>query len=1057
MSRCSKAIFNAVRWLFIQQGLKTAPGYLLLAVISMPAAAQTPGGVSTSLSAWFKANTQAGNILPANSQGTPVNEWKSELGNLSVTQATTTYMPLFVASYSAATNFNFNPSLQFAASQVKGLVNTSSTLDLLGNSGTYFLVLNTYRETGYTSSTCFSYISPGTGARYQAKADFRIQTGTSPGFGYIADLNPAATSLNPAGIPAINYPVQSAIVLTSRSAGSNFRCRRNADTTILGSDGIYYPAVGNGLGIGFSAPGNGEASSSAIAEVIMYNASLTDADVNKVETYLAIKYGITLSQGTTFTQPLGPTNYTLSDGSTAWNAAANSGYGHNITGIGRDDGSALSQQQSKSVHDSALVYLYNGVTGGVFPAMNKDNANSFAADKSVLLAGDNGLSRNLAVCLFNGKMARMNRVWKVQATGAVGTVTVAVNATDADAAVKNLLVSTDPLFPAATTTIYPLQAAGGKLYAELAFNSNSYFTFASDSLKAQMTVVQPTCLQPNGGSVSTVITGGIAPYTYSWTTTPVQTGGSAQGLAGGNYAVTVTNTGGCAAVFPVTLVSPPVPVINAAGSATSICPGTPVTLNASVVSGTVNTLTWKPGGQTGSSITVTPADTTTYSVIGDAGNGCADTVYVTIDVKPQPPATFTISPDTACIGTTQTVTYTGTAPASASYNWNNFAGATVQSGSGNGPYGIVFSSPGVYTLQLQVTQDGCTSVVNAGRTVVSPQPIAAIALSKPSFCSADTVTVSFSGTAGSTAVPTWSWGGGSVQSGTGFGPYHVKYLNSAFIKLSIKDGACFATTTLPVTVIPNPLAAFTPDVTNGCVPLTVQFTNQTENADAYQWSFGNGNTSTGTNPSATYASPGAYTVTLVASVQGKCYDTLTQSNLIQTAVPPVAAFISTPGTNVPVELRLATYSFTNQSQNATSYQWTFGDGGTSAATDPVYQYSQAGNYTVTLYATTSGCTDSISHQYYTVIPDKTLDIPNAFSPNGDGINDRWEIKALSGYPDCTVDVFNRWGQAVYSSKGYRSAWDGSYKGNILPLGTYYYVITAMPGSRPYKGWVVLLK
>jgi len=1057
MSRCSKAIYCAARWFFTCLVLRTAAGCFLLAATCMHAAAQTPGGVSSTLSAWFKANTQPGNVLPDNNQGTQVSEWKSELGNLSVTQSTASSRPLFVAAWNTGTNFNFNPCLQFATSQVRGLVNTGSTPELLGNNGTYFLVLNTYREAGYTSSTCFSYISPATGARYQAKADFRIQTGVSAGSGYIADLNPTATSLNPAGIPAITYQPQSAVLLTSRSAGAAFRCRRNADTTVLGSGGIYYPAVGNGLGIGFSAPGNGESSSSAIAEVITYNATLADADVNKVETYLAIKYGITLSQGATFTLPLGPTHYTLSDGTVAWNATANSGYGHNITGIGRDDGSALAQMQSRSVHDSALVSLYNGATGGVFPAMNKDNTNGFANDKSVLLAGDNGLDRNLAVCLFNGKIARMNRVWKVQKTGTVNTVTIAADAADVHAAVKFLLVSSNPLFPSGGTVFFPVQQAGTKLYAEAALNSNDYFTFATDSLQVQMTVVQPSCSQPNGGSVSTIVTGGMAPYAYSWNSTPVQTGGNASGLGGGNYILTTTGNGGCAATFPVTLLTPPVPDVSAAASATSVCPGTPVTLTASVISGTVNTLTWKPGGQSGSSLLVTPADTTTYSVIGDAGGGCADTFYITVAVKPLPSSAFAISPDTVCVGTAQTVTYTGSAPATASYNWNNFAGASVQTGSAGGPYSIVFGNPGTYNLQLQVVQNGCVSVVSTGKAVVSPQPIAGISLSNVSFCAGDIVTVSFSGTAGSTATATWKWGSGKVTGGSGFGPYKVKYTNSDFIRLSIKDGACSANATLPVTVIPVPLAAFTADPSSGCIPLAVHFTNQSANADAYQWTFGNGNTSTATNPSDTYIATGSYTVTLIASSQGKCYDTLTMGNMINTATPPVVAFSSVPGANTPVELRLATYSFTNLSQNAVSYNWTFGDGNGSAATDPVYQYTRPGNYTVTLYATIDGCTDSLSQKYYMVIPDKTLDIPNAFSPNGDGINDRWEIKALSGYPDCTVEVFNRWGQAVYSSKGYRSPWDGRYKSDLLPVATYYYVITSTPGASPYKGWVVLLR
>ncbi len=66
--------------------------------------------------------------------------------------------------------------------------------------------------------------------------------------------------------------------------------------------------------------------------------------------------------------------------------------------------------------------------------------------------------------------------------------------------------------------------------------------------------------------------------------------------------------------------------------------------------------------------------------------------------------------------------------------------------------------------------------------------------------------------------------------------------------------------------------------------------------------------------------------------------------------------------------------------------------------------------------------------------------PNAFTPNGDGINDTWEIALLRFYPDCTVDVFDRNGQVVYHSTGYNTYWDGKYHGNPLPIGTYYYII-----------------
>jgi gliding motility-associated-like protein len=86
-----------------------------------------------------------------------------------------------------------------------------------------------------------------------------------------------------------------------------------------------------------------------------------------------------------------------------------------------------------------------------------------------------------------------------------------------------------------------------------------------------------------------------------------------------------------------------------------------------------------------------------------------------------------------------------------------------------------------------------------------------------------------------------------------------------------------------------------------------------------------------------------------------------------------------------------------------------------------------------------------------------LDIPNTFTPNGDGINDTWAIKNLDNYPKSTVNVFNRWGQSVFSSIGYPSPWDGSYKGNSLPSGTYYYIIDPKTGSPVFSGWLTIIK
>lgn len=82
---------------------------------------------------------------------------------------------------------------------------------------------------------------------------------------------------------------------------------------------------------------------------------------------------------------------------------------------------------------------------------------------------------------------------------------------------------------------------------------------------------------------------------------------------------------------------------------------------------------------------------------------------------------------------------------------------------------------------------------------------------------------------------------------------------------------------------------------------------------------------------------------------------------------------------------------------------------------------------------------------------------NTFSPNGDGINDTWAIKYIEYYPNCTVDIFNRWGARIFSSIGYGRQWDGQLGGNPLPTGTYYYVINLKDKSPAKSGWVVIVR
>lgn len=88
---------------------------------------------------------------------------------------------------------------------------------------------------------------------------------------------------------------------------------------------------------------------------------------------------------------------------------------------------------------------------------------------------------------------------------------------------------------------------------------------------------------------------------------------------------------------------------------------------------------------------------------------------------------------------------------------------------------------------------------------------------------------------------------------------------------------------------------------------------------------------------------------------------------------------------------------------------------------------------------------------------KTPTIPNVFTPNGDGVNDRWEIKYIDSYPGAVVKIFNRYGQAVFESVGYSKPWDGTYNGKQVPAGTYYYLIDPKNGRQTISGFVDIVR
>ena len=140
------------------------------------------------------------------------------------------------------------------------------------------------------------------------------------------------------------------------------------------------------------------------------------------------------------------------------------------------------------------------------------------------------------------------------------------------------------------------------------------------------------------------------------------------------------------------------------------------------------------------------------------------------------------------------------------------------------------------------------------------------------------------------------------------------------------------------------------------------------------------------------------------------------------------------------------------------------DGPAQLTSQPLVTTTSLTQSAVGQYPITVG--NAISPNYtFTYIPGiltiepslSALSIPNTFTPNGDGINDTWVIKYLNYYPKSTVNIFNRWGQKVFSSIGYPAPWDGNYEGTALPSGTYYYIIDPKNGQAVFSGWLAIIR
>lgn len=437
---------------------------------------QSPGGVNSELRIWLKAN-----------DGFSPSSWSDRSGSGNTfTQFNVTRMPSLVA---ASPQNNFNPSVDFGpanvSAQAKFMVVPTNGPYIANNIGnTMFLMVSAKDLSGFRD-----YLGFG---------------GTTTGAGLTNANVPVATNNTNSNTAVQLYPV----------AGGNFTLARTLNK--LHMVDFSYPFAGTTTPISAGLDGRTQVASASftsntnrgailgsqpeiaaadMGEIIAYQRELTAAEMVRVRSYLAVKYGITLSQ---------PQNYMASNGTIViWNSSRNSSFNNNIFGLAKDDGSALDQRVSNSINNGTILTVANN---NDFTSANAAGSRtSFAQDRTFLLFGDND---NTSTSLLNvpaglnpnGDKKRIQRVWQVEKVNDTGVTWLQADLSSYEINSNIfMMVADDPNF---TTNLIkvPGVIVNGKVTFNYNFPANKYITFAGE-------IAQGTCQQCTGGKVFQFDTG----------------------------------------------------------------------------------------------------------------------------------------------------------------------------------------------------------------------------------------------------------------------------------------------------------------------------------------------------------------------------------------------------------------------------------------------------------------------------------------------------------------------------------------------------------------------
>ena len=344
----------------------------------------------------------------------------------------------------------------------------------------------------------------------------------------------------------------------------------------------------------------------------------------------------------------------------------------------------------------------------------------------------------------------------------------------------------------------------------------------------------------------------------------------------------------------------------------------------------------------------------------------------------------------------------------------------------------VSASPTVTTVYTVSVTDvnNCPAAVASVTVTVNP-PLSVVVSNNVTICGGQTGNMNANASGGNGAY-TYTWATGTTP--TVGANVSATPSSTTVYTVTVTDGCGTpsATGTVSIIVSPAPTLSITTSAPNGCAPWCVTFTGTSNPASAScSWVFSDNQTSTNNcTPNICFNNPGSYGATFNVTDINGCTNSLTQNNIVNAYPVPVAEFTWSPQ---PISELSPLVSFYDQSTGGTisGWNWQFGDplDNSSQIQSPSFTYPGAGTFDVTLVVVNSnGCIDSITHTII-IIPEFSIYVPNAFTPNNDGLNDVFFPTGTGiDSENYELSIYDRWGSKIWSTNDFLKGWDGKVEG-----------------------------